>query len=86
MDYRFLETIFYVWNTACNTDFYKIPLPFIKIPSQKNAPFRNILLLRVRYISMSFFNVRPYTQLGKISQCLLINIMDFLIASGNHDK
>jgi hypothetical protein len=32
------------------------------------------------------FNVRPYTQLGKISQCLLINIMDFLIASGNHDK
>ena len=67
MDYRFLETIFYVWNTACNTDFYKIPLPFIKIPSQKNAPFRNILLLRGRYISMSFFNVRSYTQLGKIS-------------------
>jgi len=47
--------------------FYKIPAPFIIILSQKNAPFRNILLLRVRYISMSFFNVRSYTRLGKIS-------------------
>ena len=43
---------FYVWNTACKTAFYKIPSPFIVILSQKNALFCNILLLRVRYISI----------------------------------
>ena len=43
---------FYVWNTACKTAFYKIPSPFIVILSQKNALFRNRLLLRVHYISI----------------------------------
>ena len=67
-------TNFYVWNTACNADFYKIPLPFIIIFSQKNALFRNILLLRVHYISIlylqySFAYLREYTKSEIFSNC-----------------
>ena len=44
---------FYVWNTAFfMTVFHKKCSQFIIIFSRKNALFRNILLLRVRYISI----------------------------------
>ena len=46
LKYRFLRLI-----------FYRKHLPFIIRLSQKNAPFRNILLLRVRYISIFNFSL-----------------------------
>ena len=73
MYYFCFITIFMSEISLINTDFYKIPSPFIIILSRKNAPFHNILLLGMGISVYSFCNVRPYTQLNKISlECLLI--------------